>query len=48
MLERDFEAKLIEGSEPASRSMVLKNDPNYKQGVPDLLVLHGDRWAALG
>ncbi len=27
--------------------MVLKNDPNYIQGIPDLIVLHGPRWAAL-
>lgn len=28
-------------------SMVLKNDPNYIQGIPDLLILFGSKWAAL-
>ena len=27
--------------------IVLKLDPNYIQGIPDLLVLHGVTWAAL-
>lgn len=27
--------------------IVLKNDPNYIQGIPDLLVLFKDKWAAL-
>ena len=26
-------------------SMILKNDPNYIQGVPDLLVLYNELWA---
>ena len=48
MLERDFQAKLIK--ELKSRfdgCVVLKNDPNYIQGVPDLLVLYKNKWAAL-
>lgn len=27
--------------------IILKNDANYMQGVPDLLVLHHDRWGML-
>lgn len=27
--------------------MILKNDPKYKQGIPDLIVLFKDKWAML-
>lgn len=27
--------------------IVMKNDPNYIQGIPDLTVLYEDKWAAL-
>lgn len=28
-------------------AIVLKNDPSYIQGIPDLLVLHNNHWAGL-
>ena len=48
MLENKFQSKLIkEIKEQFPGCMVLKNDPTYIQGVPDLLVLYKDRWAGL-
>ena len=46
--ENVFQGDLIkEIKETFPGCMVLKNDPNYIQGVPDLLVLHNDKWASL-
>lgn len=48
MLERDFQAKLIqELSDLFPGCYILKNDANYIQGFPDLLILFGDKWATL-
>lgn len=48
MRENAYQAKLITKiSEMFPGSIILKNDANYRQGIPDLLVLFNDRWAAL-
>ena len=48
MRENKFQASLIkELKERFPGCLVLKNDPNYIQGIPDLLVLYKDRWAGL-
>lgn len=47
-LERDFQRELIsEIKERLPGCLVMKTDPNYIQGIPDLLVLFGKRWAML-
>lgn len=47
-MERDFQADLIKVLRRLFPGcIVLKNDPNYLQGVPDLLVLWFNNWAAL-
>ena len=47
-LERDFQAGFIkELKNTFEGCVVLKNDSSYLQGVPDLLVLHKDKWATL-
>lgn len=48
MLENKFQSTLIkELKQEFPGCMVLKNDPTYLQGVPDLLVLYKDKWASL-
>lgn len=46
--ESDFQADLIKRLKQKFKgSIVLKNDPNYIQGFPDLLILYKNKWAAL-
>ena len=48
MLENRFQSKLIkEIKEEFPGCIVMKNDSSYIQGIPDLLVLHNDKWASL-
>ena len=48
MLESNFQSKLIkEIKNRFPGCFVLKNDPDYIQGMPDLLILYKDHWAAL-
>lgn len=48
MLENKFKTKLIGKLEKKFPGcMVFHLDPNETQGIPDLLVLHKDKWAAL-
>lgn len=47
-LERDFQSKLIkEIKDKFDGCMVMKLDSSYIQGIPDLLILHNDKWATL-
>ena len=46
--ESQFQRELInEIKDRFPGCIVMKNDPNYIQGIPDLIVLYNDRWAAL-
>lgn len=48
MLESAYQRDLIKRiKDRFPGCMVLKNDPNYIQGIPDLVIVHEDRWAAL-
>lgn len=48
MKESEFQRKLIKKIKKRFPGcIVLKNDATYIQGIPDLLILYYDRWAAL-
>lgn len=48
MLESAYQADLIDClNEMFPGCYIIKNDSGYRQGIPDLLVLSGDRWAML-
>lgn len=48
MLESRFQSGLIkELKKRFEGCIVMKNDADYIQGIPDLLVLYKDKWAAL-
>lgn len=46
-LENSFKSKLIkEIEEQYPGAIILKTNANALQGIPDQLILYGDRWAA--
>lgn len=48
MLESTYQARLIKKlRDLLPGCFILKNDPNYMQGFPDLTILWKDRWAVL-
>lgn len=48
MKESQFQHNLIKKlKDRFPGCMVLKNDASYCQGIPDLTIFHGERWAAL-
>lgn len=47
-LESQFQKDLkIKLKELFPGCIILKNDANYIQGIPDLIILYGNKWAAL-
>lgn len=48
MTENQYQAKLIRKLERTFPGcVILKNDPSYRQGIPDLILLWNDFWASL-
>ena len=48
MKESKFQKEVIdEIQELLPDAIIMKNDPNHIQGIPDLTILSGDKWATL-
>ena len=48
MRENAYQAKLIKRiRKELDGCVILKNDSSYLQGVPDLVIFHGDKWGML-
>ena len=48
MLESEYQAGLVKRLKSMFRGcVVLKNDSGYIQGIPDLTIFYGDKWAVL-
>lgn len=48
MKESKFQKEVIdEIKSKFPEAIIMKNDPNYIQGIPDLTILCGDKWATL-
>lgn len=48
MKENKFQNSLIKKiKQRFPGCIVMKNDPSYIQGIPDLTILHGKNWACL-
>lgn len=48
MRESQYQARLIRQLRSLFPGcVILKNDPEYLQGIPDLVIFYGDRWAML-
>lgn len=48
MLESKFQSNLIKKIKKMfTDCIVMKTDPSYIQGIPDILILYKDKWASL-
>lgn len=46
--ENAYQGKLIKKLKKTyPNAIIMKSDANYIQGIPDILILEGDRWGAL-